>query len=92
MRSMSLGGIFCTLGSQVEVQKSRDIQRVYLIAAMASLKVNLDLVYQEALLGWASGPKTVGAHKVTKEYRPRRAGVVRAMARSDHCRWLSTPR
>src|SRR5208337_3189805 len=27
-----------------------------------------------------------------RENRPSRAGVVRAMARSDHWRWVSTPR
>src|SRR3954447_6121939 len=32
------------------------------------------------------------AHKVTSENRPSSNGVVRWIARSDHCRWVSNPR
>ena len=32
------------------------------------------------------------ARRVVQENRPSRMGVVRAMARSDHWRWVSTPR
>ena len=32
------------------------------------------------------------AKRVTSENRPKSAGVVRRIASSDHCRWVSTPR
>src|SRR5215218_7754330 len=33
-----------------------------------------------------------GASSVTRENSASRQGVARAIARSDHCRWVSTPR
>jgi hypothetical protein len=34
----------------------------------------------------------VRQRKVTNKNRPNKAGIVRAMAQSDHWRWVSTPR
>src|SRR3954464_12483075 len=59
---------------------------------MASLNVRCVLAYQDAPRGTAPASKSAVAHTVTKEYKPRSAGVVRRMARSDHWRWVSTPR
>src|SRR3954469_16062387 len=62
-------------------------------AASVSLKVGRRLRYQAALI---TAPRAFGlscaASKVTRENSPSRQGVVRAMARSDHWRWVSTPR
>src|SRR3954467_96881 len=59
---------------------------------MASLNVRCALTYHDAPRGTALASKSVVAHTVIKEYKPRSAGVVRRMARSDHWRWVSTPR
>ncbi|RKK01140.1 hypothetical protein EBE87_27315 [Pseudoroseomonas wenyumeiae] len=62
-------------------------------AARVSLKVGRSLRYQ-ALLAAALRSEALSwaARRVTSENSPSRHGVVRAMARSDHCRWVSTPR
>src|SRR3954452_8054304 len=59
---------------------------------MASLNVKCALAYQDAPRGTAPASKSSVAHKAIKEYKPRSVGVVRRMARSDHWRWVSTPR
>ena len=61
--------------------------------AMASTKVGDGLSYQAALR-WVIGRCFCSewAARVVQEKRPSRTGVVRAMARSDHWRWVSTPR
>src|SRR4051812_24705278 len=56
---------------------------------MASLNVRCVLAYQDAPWGTAPASKSAVAHTVIKEYKPRSAGVVRRMARSDHWRWVS---
>src|SRR5260370_9617522 len=61
--------------------------------ARASLKVGSFLLNHAVDLGWrAAAILALAAHRVMSENRPSRAGVVRAMARSDHWRWVSTPR
>src|SRR3954468_11521337 len=62
-------------------------------AARASLKVRSPFWYQAAPRGRASR-RTPGSlvQRVTRENKPSRAGVVRAMALSDHWRCVSTPR
>jgi hypothetical protein len=62
---------------------------------MASLKVDSFLSYQAAAFGVSvAGAIRVrpSAHTVINEYKPNRIGVVRRMARSDHWRWVWTPR
>ena len=60
---------------------------------MASEKVGNLLAYQAAeRSGNPWFPASKCAARVTQEKRPKRTGVVRAMARSDHWRWVSTPR
>src|SRR4051794_8095760 len=57
--------------------------------ARASLNVGSGLGYQRTLS--SSGPRSTAswlAHRVTSENSARSAGVVRRMARSDHCLWL----
>ncbi len=75
------------------VEKVCRCQRWRRTAAMQSLKVGVDFAYQAAW--WIrSSPCIVSPWdaSVTTEKRPSRQGVVRAIARSDHWRWLSTPR
>ena len=62
--------------------------------AMASAKEGLVLSYHAAVRG-AMAPRCsirISAASVTTLNRPKSAGVVRAMARSDHWRWVSMPR
>ncbi len=62
-------------------------------AARASEKVTSGLAYHAARLGWTR-PRAARslAQSVTSESRASKQGVVRAMARSDHWRCVSTPR
>ena len=60
---------------------------------MASEKVRSAFGYHAAprgVMAWCAAMSC--AHGVTRENRPRSAGVVRRMARSDYWRWVSTPR
>ena len=69
-------------------------QRCRLTRAMASAKEGLVLSYYAAVRG-AMAPRCsirISAASVTTLNRPKSAGVVRAMARSDHWRWVSRPR
>ena len=61
--------------------------------AMASTKAGDSLSYQAAVR-WVMGRRFCNewAARVVQEKSPIRIGVVRAMARSDHWRWVSTPR
>ena len=64
-------------------------------AAMASLKVGSRLPYQAAVrvrTAPVGARASSSAQTATKENNPSSAGVVRRMARSDHCRYVSTPR
>ena len=59
----------------------------------AMVAVGDGLSYQAALrwiMGWRSC--SAWAARVIQEKSPSRTGVVRVMARSDHWRWVSTPR
>src|SRR3970282_946642 len=87
-------GTFCMSGSEPDMQKvAEEGHKALRTDAMASEKVGKDFSYQ--------APERTGvccsnccrwAAKVTQENKPKRAGVVRPMARSDHWRWVSTPR
>jgi hypothetical protein len=74
-----------------EVSKTVESQSVWRTLASASLKVSRGLRYQDACRGRAPASAS-SAHSVTSENKPIRAGVVRAIASSDHWRWVSTPR
>jgi hypothetical protein len=61
--------------------------------ARASLNVGSDFRYQPAVR--ADGPcppDALSAQSVISENSPSSTGVVRSMAGSDDCRWVSTPR
>ena len=59
---------------------------------MASAKVGDDFRYQEEdEIGSCPSDARLSAKTVMRENRPSRMGLVRAMARSDHCRWVSKP-
>ena len=78
-----------------DMHKSGGYQRARRTAAMASLKVGSRLSYHAAVRGRTApiGERTIRfAQTVTKENNPSSAGVVRRIARSDHCRCVSTPR
>jgi len=87
-------GTFCTSVSEPDMPKVAEAGHMVLRTdAIASEKVGADLAYQAAdragvlwfrCCRWAA--------RATQENKPKRAGVVRAMARSDHWRWVSTPR
>ena len=81
-------------GSATDSEKPSDAShRWRLTRAMASTKVGDGLSYQAALR-WVMGRRfcNAWAARVVQEKSPSRAGVVRAMARSDHWRCVSTPR
>ncbi len=62
---------------------------------MASLNVGSFLQYHAAVFIFSALPASranPSAHTVISENNPSSAGVVRRMARSDHCRCVSTPR
>src|SRR3982750_3487374 len=87
------GGIVVGSGASRDPRELPFVQSRWRTLASASLKVGCDFRYQLAI-------RTVGvlvaysssAQSGTRENRPRRTGVVRSMALSDHCRWVSTPR
>src|ERR1700687_2075410 len=86
-------GISTFSGFIRDIDKFEPLHSTRRTVAMASLKVGSSLAYQAADLGWrARATLASAAHRVMRENRPSRAGVVRAMARSDHWRWVSTPR
>src|SRR3954463_2825881 len=93
MPSSIAGRSFFTSGAIWDVRKpcSRQISRR--TAASVSAKVGLFLRYQAAVAtarrAWRLSR---AARSVTRENSPSKQGVVRAMARSDHWRWVSTPR
>ena len=61
--------------------------------ASASLKVGNGFGYQLAARGGGVvRPYRSWAHNAINENSPSKAGVVRAIAGSDHWRWVSTPR
>lgn len=62
-------------------------------AARASLTVIVRLSYQAAHRGRAKRRRAGSSvQRLTSENSPSRAGVVRAIALSDHCRCVSIPR
>jgi len=77
------------------MDKSGGHQSARRTAAMASLRVGTHLGYQAAIRG-ATTPAGVrvtrSAQVVIKENNPSSAGVVRRIARSDHCRTTPTCR
>src|SRR5829696_8503367 len=76
-----------------EVEESCATHRWRRTAASAPEKVTSRLGYHAPVRG-RTKPRAHRslAHSVTSENKASRDGVVRAMARSDHWRWLSTPR
>src|SRR4051812_48070175 len=93
MPSSSAGRSFFTSGAIWDVRKpcSRQISRR--TAASVSAKVGLFLRYQAAVATTRRAWRlSRAARSVTRENSPSKQGVVRAMARSDHWRWVSTPR
>ena len=67
--------------------------RCWRTKAIASEKVGRGLAYHAAVrTGIVSLAPSRWAPSVTQAKRPKSTGVVRAMARSDHWRWVSTPR
>src|SRR5215210_3635580 len=93
MPSSSAGRSFFTSGAIWDVRKpcSRQISRR--TAASVSAKVGLFLRYQKAVAtARRSWRLSRAAMSVIKENSPSKQGVVRAIALSDHWRWVSTPR
>ena len=61
--------------------------------AMASEEVGWLLTYQAACrTGKVPRRAKRWASRMTIENKPNNTGVVRAIAQSDHCRWVSIPR
>src|SRR5918911_1998889 len=90
---MSLRGTFTVSVASADSRKVWQVHSSRRTKASASAKVKWSFRDQAG-----SGTVTrdrlrrCSASSVTKENRPSRAGVVRAMARSDHWRWVSRPR
>lgn len=92
-RSMRSGDTFCAVPVGGEVGENCAAQSSRRTSARASLKVGSDLRYHRTRS--TTGPRSAAswlAHSVTKENRANSAGVVRRMTKSDHWRWVSTPR
>jgi len=90
-----LGAAVADAGYWSDANAATETDRCRRTAAIASLKVGSRLAYQAVARGvtipigvWTSR----SAQTVIKENNPSSAGVVRRMARSDHCRCVSTPR
>ena len=93
-RAYNSGRSFSRSSSGADVEKLWDaIHRCRRANAMASTKVGTGLMYQAAVrcvIGWSCCNEW--AANANQENCPISIGVVRAMARSDHWRWVSTPR
>ena len=77
-----------------DVEKLSDaIHRSRRTRAMASTKVGAGVAYQ-AVVRWVIGRCSYSEWeaRVIQENSPIKTGVVRAMVRSDHWRWVSNPR
>ena len=69
------------------MQKVADSHRERRTRARASEKVGAGLAYQAAVrLGQMGEVSRRLVSKATKEKRPYKSGVVRSIARDDHCR------
>ena len=93
--SEEAGGDFDDFRVVPGIHKSGGHQRTRRTVAMASLKVRSGLPYQPAVRGRMAAPRlsiNPCIQIVTRENSPSSAGVVRAIARSDHWRCVSTPR
>src|SRR4051812_1358482 len=83
------------LSERTEEGRKPDLLRLYprRTRARASLKVGACFGYQRTHSGRRPcAASSCVAHSVTSENKPSSAGVVRRMAKSDHCRWVSRPR
>jgi hypothetical protein len=83
------------VGSDIfrDPDKFREAHSSRRMLARASLKGGNDFLYQLAIR--TTGARAVYAslaQSVIRENKPSRIGVVRAIAGSEHCRWVSTPR
>lgn len=86
-------GISTRSGLSRDIDKFGALHSSRRTAAIASLKVGSSLRYQAADLGRRQATKVgSAAQSVTSENIPNSVGVIRAMARSDHCRPVSTSR
>ncbi len=87
------GGSFVASRAWRDSAKPCSLQISRRTVARLSAKVGRCLWYQ-ALAETRSWARLLrrDASRATTENRPSRQGVVRAMALSDHCRWVSTPR
>src|SRR5919202_2029648 len=89
MPSRRAGRSFVGLHVRRDVRKPCSRQSWRRTAARVSAKVGRRLRYQAAAETWSRAWRLRrAASRVTTENRPSRQGVVRAMALSDHCRWL----
>ena len=87
-------GTFSLWGCDGDIEKPSDAShRWWRTKAMASTKVGAGLAYHAAVR-WIMGRCFCSrwAARVIQEKSPINIGVVRAMARSDHWRRVSTPR
>ena len=89
---MSAVGIFTLSAGYRNIEKLGAPQSVLLTAAMASLKEGGVYDTMRPISGGGNRDFGSAAQSVTSENNPNNAGVVRSMARSDHCRCVSTPR
>jgi len=87
-------GTFCISGSEPDMRKVAEAgHKALRTDAIASEKVGADLAYQvaeRAGVHWSNCWRW--AARAIQENNPKRAGVVLAIAKSDHWRWVSTPR
>src|SRR3954466_5779940 len=92
-RLSTLAEIFGTSRQSGEAAKVGEVHSSRRTRARASLKVGACFGYQRTHAGRRRCVASVCvAQSVTSENKPSSAGVVRRMARSDHCRWVSRPR
>ena len=94
-RFSKAAGIVTVSASCRDMDKSGGVQSTRRTAAMASVNVGSCLRYHAAAFGRSAvalARARLSAHTAISENNPSKAGVVRRMARSDHWRWVSTPR
>ena len=94
-RAYNLSEAFSRSVPEADIERVRDaaIHRWRRTRVMASANVGAGLAYHAAVR-WMIERRfcNAWAARATQENRPIMMGVVRAMARSDHWRWISTPR
>jgi SAM-dependent methyltransferase len=92
-RCVRMGNIFSGSPFAIDGGKRSAAHSRRRTRASASAKVGNGLAYQADCRGRIVCVVMAGcASRMTREKRPTSAGVVRAMARGVHCRWVSMPR